>query len=107
LLGRYEEAIDNFKRSVELRSDFVPGHVWLAATYGALGRHAEAEVAAAQVMQLNPNFSISAFTGKVPYRDEGVLEQFREGLRAAGLPEGTQASVRRAQDAPSSRHHAR
>jgi adenylate cyclase len=107
LMGQYEEAIDNFKRSVELRSDFVPGHVWLAATYGDLGRQMEAEVAAAQVMRLNPNFSISAFTGKVPYRDEAVLEQFRQGLRAAGLPEKPQLSVRRPPDAPSGRHHGR
>jgi adenylate cyclase len=107
LLGQYEQAIENFKKSVELRSDFVPGHVWLASTYGDLGRQGEAELAAAQVMRLNPGFSISAYGGKVPYRDEAVLEQFREGLRAAGLPEKPQLSVRRPPDAPGSRHHAR
>ena len=107
LLGQYEEAIEDLKRSVELRPDFVPGYVWLASTYGNMGRQAEAEAAAAQVLRLNPHFSISAYGGKVPYRDEAVLEQFREGLRAAGLPEKPQPSVRRAPDAPGSRHHAR
>jgi adenylate cyclase len=107
LLGQYEEAIEDFKRSVELRPDFVPGYIWLAATYGSLGRHVEAEAAAAQVLRLNPDFSISAYGGKVPYRDEAILEQFREGLRAAGLPEKPQPSVRHPPDAPSSRHHAR
>jgi len=106
LLGQYDEAIEDFKRSVELRPDFVPGHIWLASTYGNLGRQVEAELAAAQVMRLNPNFSIAAYGGKVPYRDEAVLEQFREGLRVAGLPEQPQPSVRRPPD-PSSRHHAR
>jgi TolB-like protein/class 3 adenylate cyclase len=104
LLGRYEEAIQDLKRSVELRPDFVPGYVWLASTYGNLGRQREAEAAAAQVLRLNPDFSISAYGGKVPYRDEAVLEQFRQGLRAAGLPEN-QPSVHRPPDAP--RHHAR
>jgi TolB-like protein len=107
LLGQYDEAIEDFKRSVELRPDFVPGHIWLAATYGNLGRQVEAEVAAAQVLQLNPDFSISAYGGKVPYRDEAVLEQFRDGLRAAGLPEKPQPAVRRPPDAPGSRHHGR
>ena len=58
----------------------VPGFVWLASTDGNMGRQAEAKAAAAQVSPLNPHFSISAYGGKVPYRDEAVLEQFREGL---------------------------
>jgi adenylate cyclase len=107
LLGQYEEAIEDFKRSVELRPDFMPGHIWLAATYGDLGRQAEAKVAAAQVLQLDPDFSISGYGAKVPYRDAAVLEQFRDGLRAAGLPQEPQTAARRPLDAPSWRHHAR
>jgi adenylate cyclase len=95
LLGRNEEAIENFKRSFELRPDFIPGYLWLASICGNLGRQQEAEAAAAQVLLLNPNFSISAYGAKVPYRDEAVLAQFREGLRAAGLPEEPHSSVRR------------
>jgi adenylate cyclase len=95
LLGRNEEAIENFKRSFELRPDFIPGYIWLASICGNLGRQEEAEAAAAQVLLLNPNFSISTYGAKVPYRDEKVLEQFRNGLRAAGLPEAPQSSVRR------------
>jgi adenylate cyclase len=95
LLGQYEEAIGNFKKSVELRPNFVPGYVWLASTYGNLGRQVEAEVAAAEVLQLSPDFSISGYGRKVPYRDEAVLEEFRQGLRVAGLPEEPQPSVRR------------
>ena len=74
LQGRSEEAIE------DLRPDFVPGFVWLASTDGNMGRQAEAKAAAAQVSPLKPHFSISAYGGKVPYRDEAVLEQFREGL---------------------------
>ena len=95
LQGQYEEAIDDLRRSVELRPDFLPGHIWLASTYGNLGRRVEAEAAAAQVLRLNPDFSISAYGGKVPYRDEAVLEQFREGMRAAGLPEESRPSFGR------------
>jgi adenylate cyclase len=102
LLGRYEEAIEDLKRSVELRPDFLPGYVWLASTYGNLGRQVEAEAAAAQVMRLNPDFSISAYGGKVPYRDQAVLEQFREGLRGAGLPNESRPS---GPDEPGSSHH--
>ena len=90
LLGQHEEAIENLKKSVELRSDFVPGYVWLASTYGSLGRQVEAEVGGGAGIAAQPGFSISAYGGKVPYRDEAALEQFREGLRAAGLPEKPQ-----------------
>ena len=41
LQGRSEEAIEDLKRSVELRPDFVPGFVWLASTDGNMGRQAE------------------------------------------------------------------
>jgi adenylate cyclase len=95
LLGRNQEAIENFKRSFELRPDFIPGYVWLASICGNLGRQEEAEAAAAQVLLLNPEFSISGYGRKVPYRDEAVLEQFRAGLRAAGLPEEPQPLVQR------------
>lgn len=95
LLGQYEEAIENLNRTIELRPNFVPGYTWLAAIYANLGRQVEAEVAAAQVMRLNPDFSISGTGARTPYRDQAVLEEFLDGLRIAGLPEEPQPSVRR------------
>ena len=94
LLGQHEKAIENFKKSVELKSDFFQGYVWLASTYGNLGRQGEAELAAAQAMRLNPKFSISGTGARTPYRDPAVLEHFLDGLRKAGLPEEPQPSVR-------------
>jgi adenylate cyclase len=94
LLGQYEEAIENLNRTIDLRPNFVPAYIWLAAIYANLGRQVEAEFAAAQVMRLSPNFSISGTGAKTPYRDSAALEHFLDGLRQAGLPEEPQPSVR-------------
>ena len=58
----------------------------LAATGGA-GREAEARAAAAEVLKLNPKFSLRAYKAYAPYRYAADLERALQGLRKAGLPE--------------------
>ena len=38
-------------------------------------------------MRLHPEFTISAWHERPPYRDKAPLEHFVEGLRRAGLPD--------------------
>jgi hypothetical protein len=47
----------------------------------------EAEEQARAVMRLHPEFTISRWRQRPPYRHQSVLEQFIEGLRKAGLPD--------------------
>src|SRR5262249_20269505 len=80
---RYEDALEAYKH----RTD--PGY-WvmarIAACYGQLGRLEEARAAAAQVMRLKPGFAISRDRGAWP-SDRRDVENIREGMRKAGLPE--------------------
>jgi TolB-like protein/Flp pilus assembly protein TadD len=63
------------------------GRRMLAACYAHLGFLEEAKEQGRTVMRLHPEFTISRWRQRPPYRDQGVLEHFIEGLRKAGLPD--------------------
>ena len=47
----------------------------------------DARRAAAELLKLNPEFSIERYSSRAPYRDKALLARYVEGLRLAGLPE--------------------
>jgi TolB-like protein len=63
------------------------GRRMLAASYAELGMMDEARSQAEKVMRLHPEFSISRWRHRPPYRDKALLERYMQGLRMAGLPE--------------------
>jgi TolB-like protein/class 3 adenylate cyclase len=67
--GRYEEAIATQKRALARNPQFWGPHFCLAACYGHLGRDAEAQAEAAEVVRLNPNFSLGVFQRSMPYKE--------------------------------------
>ncbi len=83
---QYEEAVSTFEN---LRIvDTVPVHLYLAASYAALGRAPEASEAIGRVLELDPQARLERWTSleKAPYKDPMDLEHLREDLRRAGLP---------------------
>jgi TolB-like protein len=79
---RYEDSLEAYKQK---SNQGYWSQARIAACYAQLGRMAEAQAAAAEVLRLKPNFTISAlrsmgFTGI----GTGNLQ---EGMRKAGLPE--------------------
>src|SRR5262245_8688598 len=63
-------------------------HVWLAATYAQMGKLAEGRAAVAEVMRIEPNFSISGTTRVlVTFKNPDDDQHYFDGLRKAGLPE--------------------
>ena len=60
-------------------------HLFLAAVYSELGREAEARVEAAEVLRLNPQFSLEVHKQREPIKDPAVLERRLAALRKAGL----------------------
>ena len=61
--------------------------VRLAVCYAALGREEEAHTEAAEVLKLNPRFSVMKHANILPIRDKAVKECYIDALRKAGLPE--------------------
>jgi adenylate cyclase len=84
LAGRYEEAIAPLQQ-YQKRYPNVPVHLTLAAVYSELGQTAEAQKEAAEVLRLNPNFSLDLHKQRMPIKDPAVLERHIAALRKAGL----------------------
>jgi adenylate cyclase len=81
--GRSEDVIATVRRM----HDQSEGQRLMAIHYAHLGRMREAQAAAREVLRLHPNFRISEWRERPPYRDSLPLERYVEGLRKAGLPE--------------------
>jgi TolB-like protein/class 3 adenylate cyclase len=73
--------------TVQRMQNPVEGRRLLAANLAHLGRIEEARVVAQELLKTHPDFTISRWADRPPYRDRAVLERFIEGLRKAGLPD--------------------
>ena len=83
--GHYEEARAPLQRYLSRYPNFLPVHLMLAAVYSELGQAIEAQAEAAEVLRLNPNFSLTVHKQRLPIKDPAVLERHLAALRKAGL----------------------
>ncbi len=83
--GHYEEAQAPLQRYLSRFPNMLPAHLTLAVVYSELGQAAEARAEAAEVLRLNPNFSLEVHKQRVPIKDPAVLERQIAALRKAGL----------------------
>lgn len=83
--GRTEEAIAALKQSRNGSPADLDAHLFLAAVYSEIGRDAEARAAAAEVLRINPAWSLAVWKQRVPYRDPAMSERVFIALRKAGL----------------------
>jgi adenylate cyclase len=79
--SRFEAAVSAFKKSLLRGPDNLFTHLNLAAAYVALGREKEARSEAAEVLRINPKFSLDDFAKTLPGRNQGYIG----ALRMAGL----------------------
>jgi len=83
--GHYEEARAPLQRYLSRYPNFLPAHLMLAAVYSELGQAAEARAEAAEVLRINPKFSLEVHRQRMPIKDPAVLERHLADLRKAGL----------------------
>jgi Flp pilus assembly protein TadD len=91
LLGRDEEAVVLFRRSIETNRNNPLAYFCLAAALAHLGRHNEARAAVQAGLVFNPSFTVTRFRAGVPSDNPTFLaqrERFYDGMRKAGVPEG-------------------
>ncbi len=81
--GEYEKAIEILQQVIKTSPDMWLSHFELAACYGLLGREEEARAAAAEVLRVDPNFSIAKVM--IAYRDKADKLRTIEVLRKVGL----------------------
>jgi tetratricopeptide (TPR) repeat protein len=85
LAGRSEEAIAPLKQYLTRYPNVLGAHLTLAAVYSELGREADARTEAAEVLRINPKFSLEVHKQRAPLKDPAVLERHLTALRKAGL----------------------
>ena len=86
LMGQYREALPFLKRHAARYPNNVFVHLELAFAYAQLGRDQDARAEAAEVLRLNPQYSLRlAEKGPGPYKDPALLQRYVAGLRKAGL----------------------
>jgi len=67
-VGRYEEAVPALKKAIQLAPDNIIAHYGLAVTYIWMGREKEARAEAAEVLRINPKFSVESWQRKLHIR---------------------------------------
>ena len=84
-IGRYEDAIVQYKKALKLEPDDLFIHLGLAHTYIKLGREKEAQAEAAEVLRIYPKFSLEHYAKTLPLKDQSVADDSIACLRKAGL----------------------
>jgi DNA-binding NtrC family response regulator/TolB-like protein len=86
LLGNFSHAIDLALESHVTNPRFSATPRVLAAAFALLGREADAQRAARDLLTLEPHFRVSDFERSYPLRDRPALNRYAEALVMAGLP---------------------
>jgi tetratricopeptide (TPR) repeat protein len=83
--GRPEQALAPLQRFLSRYPNVLQAHLTLAAVYSELGQKAKAQAEAAEVLRLNPHFSLEVHRQREPLKDPAQLERQLTALRRAGL----------------------
>src|SRR5262245_51739523 len=88
MLKEYAQALPALRDCVSRAPNLRAGHINLAMTYAQLGQMGEARAEAAEVLRMQPNYTISGTTRRfVAFKDPEDDKHYFEGLRKTGLPE--------------------
>ncbi len=90
-LGAYEDALNLYRRSIELNPNYPNARFNFAATLVELGRLDEAKSEVKAALALDPNFTLRRYRDAPPSDNPVFLkrrERIIEDMRKAGAPEG-------------------
>jgi adenylate cyclase len=88
LLKQYDQAQRWLREASGRAPNHQYGHAFLAATYAQLGQLEDARAEAAEVLRLNPKYTIGGTQKQVSnFKRAEDMEHLVDGLRKAGLPE--------------------
>jgi adenylate cyclase len=84
---RYEEGIAPAQKAILREPDSLFAHTCLAGCYAALGRNDEAKAAAAEVLRIEPEYSLAKMERSLPYKNPSDTKRVIGAMRKAGIPE--------------------
>jgi adenylate cyclase len=83
--GIYDESIAAYKKALRVQPNNLFTHLRLAAAYSLLDREEEAHAEAAEVLKINPKFSLEHFSKTIPFKNQSDTDHLINALRKAGL----------------------
>ena len=85
MIGQYEEGIATYKKVLQIYgSDHLMAHLWMVVAYMAWGRENEARAEAAEVLRIDPKFSVEQWVKNMPV-SEDTRDRLTKALLRAGL----------------------
>lgn len=84
-LGKQKKAIEEFKKVLQQNPNDLFAHIYLAVSYSLLGREIDAQAEAAEVLRINPKFSVEHIAKTWPYKNRADIMVITDALRKAGL----------------------
>src|SRR5499433_218974 len=85
-LGQYETAAKQLLERIARTPATDSSRMMLASCYGHLGRTDDARAAWAELLKVNPDFSLTQRERVLPYKNTADFQRIVEGLAKAGLP---------------------
>jgi adenylate cyclase len=85
-LGKYEIAAQQLLDRIARNPGTDASRMLLASCYGFLGRAEEARARWAELLKVNPDFSLMQRARVLPYKNPDDFQRILEGLAKAGLP---------------------
>jgi adenylate cyclase len=85
--GEIELSIAAAEEAARLERAHTDGLVTLCIDNVFAGDNEKAERVAAEILEIDPGFTVKGYAAKHPYRDDSTLKRLAEALRSAGLPE--------------------
>ena len=84
--GRFEAAVSAYRKAILVDPNYIYAHVGLTSTYNMMGREKEARTEAAEVLRINPRFSVDFYAKIImAYKDQSEQDKIINALRKAGL----------------------
>jgi adenylate cyclase len=80
-----KEAIAACDKGLKRQPDHLVSRIIMAAVYGSCDREKEARKEAAEVLRINPKFTVESFMRNIPYKNPSDRDRVAQGLRKAGL----------------------
>jgi adenylate cyclase len=83
--GRYEEAISTCGKILQQEPDYLFAHTCLASCYALMNRNEEARAEAAEVLRIDPKFSVDYIVKRAGYKYAADRKRLRDALLKSGL----------------------
>jgi adenylate cyclase len=85
--GRIEDGIIALKKAIDRAPNYLFAHLHLTAAYVMMGREQEAQAEVAEVLRINPGFSVERFAKVTVLRGQERVDVIKQALHKAGLPD--------------------